>query len=456
MSPEERVQFELRTAAKKSQHVRIPLTMSHLTLVQYKLRSGTESILCHLYVPYMYDNLLLINDRRSIPRKIILEQTISRVRKDSINGISVSPIRVNLLFNRNVVHRVVSYLDGTTYENSIISAYMFDGKTPVKLCECTIIHYLLARFGFVKTIKRFGYDENDISFVTHVSDDADRYEYFAAIAPEDDNSAPNLFLKVDRTALGSPVGNKLVVNLMYILKFFTAQTIDNVYVQEASFWMFALGVVLYSKPAPALAVSNAATHLKSVDHFFDPLTKERFAHFKLFFEDIYDLIEYIFINIDTLMLSTQSQDVYNGRIDVVWSILVETFARKMFNSMYRLSGRATVTHRDVAKATQFNASMFVRAVSGRKDDSESYIAPPDIVNDNYLFSGGLTQIRLGGGSSQRFHTSKPPTQSMCAFVGKTTGKAGHINPYIKTDSYGTILRPNYADDIDVLRKYLPK
>jgi hypothetical protein len=100
--------------------------------------------------------------------------------------------------------------------------------------------------------------------------------------------------------------------------------------------------------------------------------------------------------------------------------------------------------------------IFKLSTSGKKDDAEHYIAPPEIIGDNFLLAGGLNKIRLGGKAEQRLHPSMLVAESIGSFVGKYIGKTGYLNPYIPTDPNGAILHPEYAKEIDELSAYLPK
>lgn len=457
MSPEERVKFELRSGSGKSTRAKVPLTVSHLRLVKYKVRFKDQYIYSKLYTPYMFDDMLYINDKRSMVRKVILEKTFSRVEEKDKDGISVSPIRVNLTFNRRQTFRIESYVTKEFYTHFIITSRLFHGAIKHKVCDSTIVHYMLAKFGFLKTLKKFGISKSDISFTTEIGKDVDKFDYFAARKYNDKIEAgPGLFLKVKKTLLADDQSRKFVVNLLYVLSFFDIQNIDNVYVEEGSIWKVILGIIILEDRAEAKAYSNAETHLKSVDHFIDPLTRKRFNTFGVPIEDIYDLLVYIFIHIDSFMVNNQTQDIYNSRLDVLNGILVASFATKMFWNIYYLAKKTNITQQDVESALRLPSMMFKLSSSGKKDDAEHYIAPPEIIGDNFLFAGGLNKIRLGGKAEQRLHPSMLVAESIDAFVGKWIGKTGYLNPYIPTDDIGTIIRPDYAEDIDSINPYLPR
>lgn len=457
MSPEDRVKFELRSGPGKTSRPKVPLTVSHLRLVRYRVRFGDQYVYSKLYTPYMFDDMLYINDKRSMVRKVILEKTFSRVQEKDKDGVSVSPIRVNLTFNRRQTFRIESYITGEFYTHFIVTSRLFHGQIRQKVCETTIIHYILAKFGFAKALKKFGLNKSEVSFVAEVGKDTDSYEYFAAKATKDKHDGgPGLFLRVKKTLLSDDQSLKFIVNLLYVLSFFQIQNIDNVYVEEGSIWKIMLGIIIFEDRQELKAYSNAESHLKSVDYFIDPLTRDRFRTFGVMIDDIYDLLVYTFRFIDSFMVNNLSQDIYNSRLDVSNGILVESFARRIFTNLYYLAKKTNITVSDVESALRLNPMMFKLATSAKKDDAEHYIAPPEIIGDNFLFAGGLNKIRLGGKAEQRLHPSMLVAESIDAFVGKYIGKTGYLNPYIPTDEHGAILHPDYAEEIDSIAPYLPR
>lgn len=461
LSPEERVLFELNSkSGGKPSRTRIPLAISHLMLVQYRFRFEGEDIYSNIYTPYMVRNMLYIKDKWTMIRKVILEKTFSRMSERDQDGVSLSPIRVNLKFNRKRTFRVESYTSKQSYNHFIITAKMFHGGGGRKICDITIIHYMLAKFGFLKTLKRFGISKSDVSFVTQIGEDTNKFEYFAGRKFTDNvENGPGLFLKVKKTLLMEDLPRKFVINVLYVCHFFGIQNIENVYLDKGSIWKVILGILSFSDTAELKAYSNAETHLKSVDTFIDPITKDRLRKFGVMTgddNDIYDVLVHIFINIDLYMVRYQVQNLYNNRLDVANGIQVGTYAKKIFWDIYSLAKKTNISVRDVKSTMSFNPMMFKMTSSNKKDDSEHYMSPPEIVGDNFLLSGGLNKIRMGGRTEQRLHPSMLVVESIGAFVGKQIGKTGYVNPCLPCTSDGAIYHPDYARDIDAITKYLPK
>jgi hypothetical protein len=457
LSPEDTVLHELTSGSSKSGKAKIPLTVTHMRLVRYNVKFGDKNIPVHLYMPYMYNDMLMIRDKYSMIRKVILEQTFSRVSEKDKDGMSLSPIRVNIVFNRRITFKIHSYTTGGFYDHFIVTSRLFHGPITNKVCETTLVHYMLAKFGFLKTLAKFGLQREDIDFTETVGQDTDQFEYFAAKQYNDKTEqGPGLFLRVNKILLGDDQTKKFVVNLLYTLSHFKIQSIDNVYAEQGSIWKVMLGVILFPDPAGPKAHSNAESHLNSVDSFIDPMTSKRLRTFGVMINDIYDILVYVFGEIDSFMVNNQVQDLYNSRLDVANGLLVKSYGTRMTKQIYPLAKRSNISERDVKNALRINPMMFKHSSSGRPDEDKDYLAPPEIIGDNYLLSGGLSKIRMGGRPEQRFHASMMVAESGNAFVGKTIGRTGYLNPYIPTDANGAIVHPDYAEEIDKIKSALPR
>jgi len=356
------------------------------------------------------------------------------------------------------VFKIHSYTSGGFYDHFIVTSRLFHGTIAnKKYGETTLVHYMLAKFGFLKTLQKFGLSRGDIDFTPVVGDDTDQFEYFAGrIYNDKTEDGPGLFLRVRKTLLGDDQTKKFVVNILYTLSNFHIQNMDNVYAEQGSIWKTMLGVILFPDPAGPKANSNAESHLNSVDSFIDPMTRNRLRAFGVMIDDIYDLLVYIFGEIDSFMVNNQVQDLYNSRLDVQNGLLVKSYGTRMTKQLYPLAKRSNILLRDVKHALRFNAMMFRHTSSARPDEDKDYVAPPEIIGDNYLFAGGLSKIRMGGRAEQRLHPSMAVGESINAFVGKTIGRTGYLNMFIPTDEHGAIIHPDYAEDIDRIKVALPR
>lgn len=448
LDPETQIATEIRASKNK---FRIPTTLSHIKLNEFVVDYGDgESKSLYLHTFYTHRNMLVFNGKRSAVFKCILEKTFSRVRDKQNDGISASPIRVHLLFGRKTVKEYTSVNSGYVARQFLITTRMYYGQMSKKFGETTVLHYLLAKFGFQETLKKFGLSRKDISFATTVDMDDMDHEYFLAQLPE--TSMSPLYLKVKNELLEDAGCRKLVVNLLYILSYFDLQTIDNVYEPDARIWKIMIGTITSGDINPLRALSSAQSHFASVDYFVDPITRDRFRTFGVDIDDIYDLLIYVFSYIDDITVNSEPQNLYTRRFDISKGILSEAYGKKIFRNMYDLSRKSNPTSADIKRYLRFPMSMYMMALpSGKSTDGAQYITrSPEIVGDNQLFSFLLTKVRLGGAPFQRLHPSVFVVESGCTFSGKTLNQTGAVNPYVDVDEHGGVIQPYYADEFDEL------
>ena len=203
LEPEKRILAELEEAKGR---FRIPSTLSHIQLNCFTLRYGeNDRRKVYVYTFYTHHHMLVFNGKRTAVFKGILEKTFSRVQDSVKNGISVNPIRVHLMYERRNVKAFISVTSGQVYRQFIIGALMYYGPMSKKFGETTVLTYLLAKFGFTETLKKFRVTKKDVTVVDEITlEDTDKFEYFLAIDPKAD--VPPVYLKVRTTFLEDPAG----------------------------------------------------------------------------------------------------------------------------------------------------------------------------------------------------------------------------------------------------------
>lgn len=449
LDPERCIVIELNKGKKK---FKIPTTLSHVLLYEYVIGYGdNQSEPVYIYTFFTHQNMLLFNGKRAAVYKSIIEKTFSRVTDKQHDGISVSPIRTHMNFGRRNVVEFRSVSSGIIYRQFLLTAKLYHGKMSKKFGDTTIMTYLLAKFGFLGTLKAFGISKKDIFFVDTIDQDTHKYEYFSAKAENDANEfeAP-LYLKVKSTLLDDPDCRKFVVNLLYVMSYFELQTLQSVYDKENSLWLIILGTIISGSTNPLGAINSAEAHLISVDSFIDPITRDRFKTFGVDINDIYELLVYIFSHIDTITVNSEPQNLYTKRFDISKGILSEAFGKKIFHNMYELAKKGNPTPQDIKKALRLPMSMYIYALNKTSDDAQYISRSPEIVGDNWLFSCGMTKIRLGGKPKQRLHPSVFVVESGCTVSGKTINRTGTVNPHVMVDEHGGVIKPDFTEEFDAL------
>ncbi len=455
LKPEDRVRFELG-AKKQQKRQKIQIATSEMQLVEFRFVHEGRHVdpPVYLYTPYMHKDMLVVRDKLYGVHRGISEQVFSRLYDKGVDGIMVRPIRTPIPFNRKISFRLVSSASNEVIQTEfVITTKLHSKKHGRRKCDTTNILYLICKFGFYNVVTKLGVAIEDIGFVEYpVVGDPD-YEYFLAKAPSKMN---NLHMRVRRDVLQNPVHRKLIANILYTLHYFDIQTAEDLTEASGSIWRVMLGRILYPDTTFMKARSDADTHIASVDSVIDPKSKERFNEFGVHIDDIYDLLFYVFVELDQIMVNSTVQDLYNKRVDVVHGILIEAYAKTIFHRFYRTNQKSTLKDLEVKFLLKMKPTIIDSAYSSRRKGAARNVSTaPQIFNDSWLESIGLYKIRHAGSAEQRFHPSMAVVESLVAFSGANIGVTGLINPFAQIGENGGIIRPDYADDIDELLQYLP-
>ncbi len=454
LSPADRINFEL--SMSNPNKLKLQTAVSELQLVRFRFSHEGRFYYTHFYTPYLHNDMLFINGRRYGLIKSVTDQIFSRSKH---SGLQVRPIRALLGFNRNNQFRLVSEQRGVISSEFIITARLYHKeKQSKRSCEFTVLHYLLCKFGFVNTMLQFGLLVDDLTFVDHVRPmDNTEYDYFIA-KQTNRKTVTDVYLRVRRSVLQHQVIRKVIANLLYLLTHFNFHTVESLYQPDGHDFRVMLGRILNATGShvETKAKSDADNHIITVDHFIDPITKARFHTFGLMVDDIYQLLHYIFVEIDNFLVNTLPQNLYKKRIDVIDSTLVVAFATTIFKAFYKCHAKTKLQQREV-KQLFYQRPMAITEIysSRRKTQSRNVNPAPEIYGDNWLVSSGIFKLRPGGTPQERFDPSMPLVESIVAFSGSTPGLTGLINPYLPINEQGGVERPDYAEDIEEIVNYLP-
>lgn len=458
LSPEERVHFEITQQRMGG----APITSSELILVAFDFLYEEKRHTAYLYLPYMIDGVLTIRNTKYAIMYGITEKIFSK----GPGGITVRVIRQALHFWRSHHFMLQSVTSDYRKNEFIVGAKLHTRDSRRKNITTTITHYFLSKFGMNGTLRRFGMDPQDLKFVKKIGNDTGDYEYFVAIKQTKQEAAqndPTVYMKVSKSALQDPTFSKLAANVCYILSKRNNHTVESLYDRENTTFLVYLGELLYGPIGDGMAKSQADTHMHSVDFFLDPTTRDRLSAFGVEVSDIWDLVQYIFTEIDRILVTSTHQNLYEKRIVLTDLFVIETFTARMYRRVYTLDQNPRrLDSKELAKLINLKPTG-IRGIS-RAPNVE--MVGTSIINGNRLLSFGLRRIRLSGAKTAtptpmspdaRFDPSIAVVETLIGFAGKSASVTGLMNPYAQVDPRGGgILRPDsYADEIDALAAYLP-
>lgn len=455
MNPEMVIEYSVTNPLVKG---RFNIQRSELQLYEYLFRFEDKEIKVHLYLPYLYQGALVINDTRYYFQLPIVERTIYR----STESILIKVMRSPLQFWRSEQFQYKN-VRGETYRDTIITVKAFYRRSKSsKVRRTPLVLYFLAHYGFEYTITEvLGLPPTAISFVETADPHDDQYDYFQV--------RENIYLKVDREqVMFESTLRRFVASVLYILNMTKRCTMADVY--NVTFYKMILGRNLHNgNEKEALAAGHADSHLESLRTYLDVFSKEELALMHIYCNDIFELFTVVFFNIDTWLKNYNPNDLFVKRIggaDLLLKNLVET----IFNRFYT----ATTAHNKKLDYNSIRRTLSLDPMKITVITSVDALRPNnDLYNDNTLTSTLVKRLRppsrqdnsrrnkkskinLITAAEHQFHPSFIAIESPLAISSSSPGVTGDINPFAAIDDKGFFLKEAmpWYDDIYPLIEYL--
>ena len=444
LSPEETLAYEYSIPRR---HTSIPTTHSSVSLYRFDIRYGEHIIPIYMYTMNMRNGLIWKSGRPIAIMKCLLEKDFARVLDNDKDGISANVIRVNMGFGRKTVHTIEGVHSKEIYRQFIIAANLYSGAQHKRYGMPTIVLYMLAKFGYIKTLERFGINPDDIKLTDTLPNQKSTHEVFVASKVVGHDTP--MYMVVNKELLSDPVALKFVVNLNYVLSFHDGFAPKSLYAPDSQDWMVMLGRIYSTDTNPFKNYATAAGNISSADHFIDPISRDRFKAFGVNIEDTYDLLQYVFLRIDEITTNSRAEDLHNKRMDINKSILSEIYGKTITKNVYDLRNKSAPTIEDVRSAFRFSRVLFRTKIDrDQKVLGRRIIRNPEIVGDNWLLSFGLYKLRMGGKPDQPLHPSFFTVESGSTMFGKSANETGAINPFLSIDEHGGVIVPEYIHDFE--------
>lgn len=419
------------------------ISVDGVRLVDYKLNVTytndfgqvvTEEQVVRMYLPYWLHNGVVLNGRQYY-FKHVLSDIIVRIEGGVIIKFMRSPIRCY----RNTVVRLTD-INGNEYPTTLVTSNIYQRSSDKgkNINYPPLILYLLAAFGFDETMRKFDI-AGCIDFIDTPIDDP-LYVIFDIL--------PNLYLKVERVLLDNIQTMRIVASVVHALKEYKDDTLVYYnHVKESVLYKSILGKYVHGRRNTCdLAVSHAEKHLESLCTYLDQRTRNELdPDGRLMLNDVYDVLIYIFNNIDMWSVNYNHNDLFEKRLEGINKTLL-FMVTKIFNRVYNKTNKSI-------KASAIANSMQI-AVNAVRHIYEAECADnPKQYNDNELFTILVDKLRQAEPTDaskkkntgnknaiespeHRFHPSFVAIESILTIVKSNPGVAGDINPFVQITKEG--------------------
>lgn len=464
LSPEEAIEYMMSNDNIPRRQFNIQ--RSELRLYEYLFKFEDEehkvyAIPVRLFLPYLYEGAIVIDDTRFYLQLPITERCIYRVN----DGIFIKVMRAPLQFWRRDQHTYTA-TNGKTYHDCLITAKAYHrrnrrGGTYAKIKPTPLVLYLLVHYGFHDTVTEvLGLPEDSITFVETDNKNDPRYTYFQV--------KPDIYLKVDtELVLGDLNYRRFVAGVLYILKKQTRCFMSDV--TNTTFYKMILGRNLQSSSTKeAHAASNAESHLESLGTYLDVITKQALADMGIACKDIFELLVTVFFNIDKWLMDYSANDLFCKRIGGV-DILLVSLINDIFHTVYDAT---PANYNKELKYADVKKKLNVKPMTIRLLNRVDSVRPNnDLYNDNVFIpllikrlrqsssqnrQGKKKNINLITAPEHQFHPSFIAIESALAISASNPGITGDINPFAVIDDKGCFVESEmpWYKDIYPLIKYL--
>ena len=461
LSPEERVDYVINNQITKgSWSIRDTATIT----MRYELSFQGKPYYIYIDVPYMKHGRLVYNDTEYWPFFPIVER--SGVNRTENGSIIVKVMRVPITFGRRSSDRFkIISVSGKTYPELLVTVKIHQGKNPGKKSDhIPLVLYPLCKYGYLQTMTKYGFDPSSISLSDKFDTTDKVYEYF--IMPDG-----RRYLKVKRDMLTDAYKLRMVLSLYRIFVEIPEFEESDAFSDFTGYYLTVLGKFTNSKDTSMtkLLLPNAKKHLAMTDPMLDLVAKDQLRQIKCNCNDIYDLLQWMYFNIDGQLVSYDPTNLFDKKNESLDTLACRV-ARNIAYAQYMiLNSKKAILDRKTVEQFCKRASQRPSWIAADENERSCKIfgTNPAIYNDNYLLAIGLKRcLMLESVSSSSSHKNRksnksktPPhllkahpsqliVTSILDIPASSPIQTGSLNPYVRVDGNGNIIKEEYASEIE--------
>ena len=461
MTPEERIDYVINNQITTcSWSIRDTNTIT----MRYEFEFQGKPYYIYIEVPYMVNERLLYNDTEYYPFFPIVER--SGVNRTENGSIIVKVMRLPITFGRRSSDRYkIISVTGRTYPELLVTVKIYLGKgSGKKSDQIPMVLYPLCKYGYLETMKKYGMNPAHLSLTDRFDTKDKVYEYF--IMPD-----ARRYLKVHRDMLSNTYSLRMVLSLYRIFSEIPEFEESDVFSDFTGYYLTVLGKFTNSKDTSMtkLLLPNAQKHLAMTNPMLDLVAKDQLKQIGCVCNDIYDLLQWMYFNIDEQLVTYDPTNLFDKKIESMDTIACRV-ARHIAYAQYKIiNSKKAILDRKTVEQFCKKASMRASWVTADENDREVKIfgTNPALYNDSYLLSIGLKRCLMlesvsSSSSKKNKKTSKRktpphllkahPSQLIVTNVLDIPSSSpivtGSLNLYAEIAPNGDIVKPDYASEIE--------
>ena len=451
---------------------------SELYMVSYFFNYKGEMLETKLSLPYSTDaNSITLGGSKFNIAPILSDRVISI----GVDDIFVKLLRDKLTFKRIGHHYMIDgkretaqvAWSGVYHRNSKMKKL----KATVKM-NCSLMHYLLCKYGFTDTFKLFGncnpvlgsdelitrelYPESEwcICSSTQLKVPGVGKGYYV----------PSVITIAIRKEEMTPMVKNMLGGFFYTVDHFTTRVHPSLeYVDSKRLWMVLLGHIIWSGTInEGKLYDDVNDHLTSLDEYLDSLIIYKLKDLGITIDNLYQLFAIIIENYNNWILDSADKvaSMYDKELSILYYVLYE-ISSAIFNLYFKLkaASKKELTVKEIT--ANLNSCLRTGLIYSITKSHHGEVSTITTSGDNKAFkatcllrpqsesnrNGGRKDKAIINDPTKRLHVSVAEIGGYSNLPKSNPDGRSRINPCIKFDSKGVVLRdPKFKELLDDIQQ----
>lgn len=464
---------------KKGTRQSYDVARSDLYMVKYFFRYKGEPLEPrYLYLPYISDaGCITISGSRF---------NISPVLSDRVISVGISNIFVRLLRDKLTFERMGQHfmMNGKreTVQVTWATIYHKNAKMkklkPTVKANCTMMHYLLCKYGFTDTFMKFGHCKPIVGGAEINQNTYPEDEWVICTSTQvKPKGVGRLFYEPTNIRVAvrnedmTPMVRNMIGGFFYIADHFPARVLPE-YVDSQRIWMILLGHIIFSGTiSEGKLYDDIEDHIASLDEYLDGIVVQKLREIGVVVDDIYQLFAIMVEKFnDWLLVGTDKvSSIYDKELSILYFILYE-ISSSIFNLYFRLkaaskkelTAKEIVTTMNMTLKTGLIFSITknhreVTTVSSPGDNKAFKITSLMIPQSNLSRKSNSKSNSVLNNPSDRLHVSIAEVGSYSHLPKSNPVGKSRVNPCLQIDGKGVILRnPARKEMLDKVQEMIKR
>lgn len=451
---------ELREEPKKKNDIRlVDIARSDIYLVKFLFRfNGKDLPPKYIFLPFVGEagSIILSGSR----------YFISPVLSDIIISIEHDNVFVRLLRDKFSIRRTphVMLVDNKRQIVQVPWSSIYhvskeqSGRQRTTRAKCSLMHYLLCRYGFTETFKMFT-GCTPIVGINEIT--PAKYPESEWIICESTKLRPSTFMNkhlyqpnLIRVAIPrsqyNPTIETMIGSFFYIIDHFPTRIIP-AYIDNLNIWKILMGRIYFGDSQGEGELHDVINdHIRSLDEYMDTIVVSKLKEIGYNCEDIYQFFSIAIANFNNWLISSneKANSLYNKELSILYDVLI-SITTSIFNFHFRLktlvrkglTEKELITHFNMIKSRRI--FMLTRSPAGVSNMSYSgdnkvlKITTTMVPQKNNNVTGNSEDFLITD-PSKLLHTSFATVGNYSNLPKSNPIGDGRVNPYQKLSDSGRV------------------